>query len=109
MDPSAGGRRLVTAFGNYIRAARLGFHWSEAIRAWVRVGVLNRNDRWLVEVAPQDHVPNKAQTRTYVCWWDRNASEEAETIIRLSPVLSAIREPDSYRSYILGDDGKEIT
>ena len=97
----------MTAFGDYLRAARLGFRWSQTLQAFLRFGPVysGSSSVWFTEVAPPGCLPSKAATSEHVRWWD---DADPEQVVRLSPVLSGMGWPDGYMSFTLGMDGEVV-
>lgn len=95
----------MTAFGQYIRAARLGYYWSRRLNAWVRISDAPSGG-WLVEVATHVEATDKSPTRLHRAWWEGANPEEA---IRRAPALMRMQPlgAKEKRTLLLGDDGEE--
>ncbi|HET9554305.1 MAG TPA: hypothetical protein VFP50_15190 [Anaeromyxobacteraceae bacterium] len=96
------------ALGDFIRAARLGFRWSEQLGAFLRFGVLGE-ERWLVEIAPRGLLPGNVKTERHVVWWETQEGEPEDHIVTLSPALLSLGSITSYRALTLDADGREVT
>lgn len=73
-------------FGTALRAARLGYGWSVALQAWVRI-VDDGPSGFVVTLAPPNSVPvhNPRVDGKHRCWWD--GGTEAETALANAPGL----------------------
>lgn len=98
-------------FGMYLRAARLGYHWSDEHAAFIRMS--DDGDRFEVCIAPGDNVPNDHQRRkikTHRCWWE--AEDGGRELLRLCAPLEALRAKVESGRYLrrpltfhVGEDG----
>lgn len=94
------------SFGTNIRAARLGYHWSERHGAFIRMATVG--PRTFIELAPVSGVPNKsaAKVKEHRCWW------EEVGILDLIPWLRNVRRIKRYVAVEVDDNGnivKELT
>lgn len=94
----------MTAFGNYLRAARLGFHWSPRLEAFLRLTDLP-GGRWLAELAPRGCLPS-APARAHRVWWE--GEQDPDAVVALSPGLLAHARPAGPVSIVLDDTGAEV-
>lgn len=95
---------LVTAFGDYIRAARLGFHWSPLLEAFLRISDAP-GGRWLAELSPPGRLPSNGSGKKHRRWWD---DQDPDELVRLSPALLKRARPPAPVSLLLDDDGAEV-
>ena len=80
-------------FGSFIRAPRLGWHWSAHNGAWLRLSFewINGKELVAVELAPPKMPPkHNTKSRTHVCWWDN------PDCLQECPRLMAIRRVKRY-------------
>lgn len=64
--------RPARTFGNQIRAARLGYHWFEPLRMFLRMSDAGPGQT-LIEARNANLLPSyggKGDLRQYRCWWD---------------------------------------
>lgn len=89
-------------FGTNIRAARLGFHWSEQHGAFIRMATAG--ERTFIELAPASGVPNKsaARLKDHRCWW------EEVGILDLIPWLRNVRRIKRYVAVEVDDNGNIV-
>lgn len=100
---------MNTAFGQYLRAARLGYHLSKALQAWVRVSD-GPGGGWIVEIT--NHVDGSDHgAKLHRAWWEGPDPEKA---ITTSPTLMAMeRLPPARVKHVkrvlwLNDYGLEV-
>jgi hypothetical protein len=87
--------------GSNIRAARLGFKWSERHGAFIRMSTPSK-DRTLIELAPRDGVPTrkcKGEVGDFRVLW------ETPQILDMLPWLRGIRRVKKFISVNVDDNG----
>jgi hypothetical protein len=101
-------RGRPTKFGAYLRASRLGFHWSEAHNRFIRMSACG-SGLWLVEICTQDGLFDSRLPRRdkHIVWWEG----DAQGLLSASPVLVALAsdpglEPGELYTLILNDAGE---
>lgn len=97
---------MTRTFGSNIKAARLGYHWSERHGAFIRMVTVG--SRMFVELAPASGVPNKSETKSkdYRCWRDD------DSILDRIPWLRNVRRIKRYVAVEVDERGnivKELT
>lgn len=102
------GDRTLPTYGQYIRGARLGFHYAETLRCMMRITILEPLFR--VELAHAAAMPAYPSKDLHVCWWEDKKDPEA--IVRLSPALTELAESGRViqrcESWWLDDDGNRV-
>jgi hypothetical protein len=98
---SGGNRGQKVPFGTMLRAARLRFVYVDRWNAFMRT--TDHGDKFLVELRPNDVKQLKGGEGV-----KHRVVDDAESLIRLSPVLSAIEEIDRAFDLILDDCGCEV-
>jgi hypothetical protein len=94
----------VPSFGDYLRAARQGWHWSEPHGCFIRMADLSA-DTFTVEVVPAEHIPADASI-PYRCWWE--AEDKGAALLAACDVLRGVHRPESYRRWVVDMDGREV-
>lgn len=87
-------------FGNMIRGARLGFHWSEPLKAMVRIDA--EGPPWKVTMCPPSMIPNTSKGR-FLVWW-----EAADNPLAYSRAVNANGCPRNVVSFSIGEDGEKV-
>lgn len=98
-------RRERPSFGDYLRAARLGWHWSEAHGCFVRTSDLSP-ETFLVEVAPAGLIPAECSDGLYRCWWE---GPKGDAILQHCAVLQGVHRPEHYHRWVVDMDGREVS
>ena len=82
------------SLGSMIRAARLGFHWSAANRAFVRLSGGKAGDPFRCELRSCELIPNSAKSDRpfWVYWVDGGALETLAGIKALRNIRRVKRE-----------------
>jgi hypothetical protein len=102
--------RQPSVFGQYIRAARLGFHWSEPHRAFIRMRDAGPG-RYMIEAcAPGTIGARHEPGETHRVWWDDK--EAGETLLNHCAPLVDLREDGGLgeglrRTWFVDDNGLE--
>ena len=93
---------MTRSFGTNIRAARLGYHWSERHGAFIRMATAG--PRTFIELAPASGVPNKsaAKIKDYRCWWEQG------DILSMIPWLRNVRWVKRYIAVEVDDNGNIV-
>lgn len=87
-------------FGNMIRGARLGFHWSEPLQAMVRIDA--NGPPWTVTMCPAEKIPN-GRKGTHLVWW-----EAVENPLAYSRAINAEAFPQNVVVFSIGEDGEKV-
>lgn len=89
-------------FGANIRAARLGYHWSERHGAFIRMTTAGR--RTFIELASVGGVPIKSATKIkdHRCWWEQG------DILGMIPWLANVRRIKRYIAVEVDDAGNIV-
>jgi len=93
----------MPTFGQTIRGARLGYHWSEKHGAMIRISDASASS-WEVELCPPDQLPvaKRKDNPTHRCWWEgENVLEHIEPLKGIKLVKRPVR-------IVIGDDGRLI-
>jgi hypothetical protein len=90
------------SFGSALRAARVGYRWSDAYKCFVRISAERTGGAICIEVAPDKGIPNKHAEINYKCWWD-----EPE-ILDLLPALKALGPVTKYQRIYVDDNGERV-
>jgi len=104
-------RRQDPTFGRLLRSMRLGFHWSEAHRAWIRMSD-HGSDQALVIACGLDAMPLTVKPREYRQWWEAEDGGEAlllacEPLVALA--LSGGMAEDAATEWVVDWHGKTVT
>lgn len=98
-------RPQSTAFGRYLRAARLRWGHSERHAAFIRM-TERGPDRWLVEVTPDDMLVPSDDTKTErVIWYDDKT--EAADILDALTCMRGVR-PRVPLTFVVDEQGREV-
>ena len=96
-------------FGQYLRAARLGYHRVKTIDAWVRISDAHddRGSRWRIDVA-EGLVPGReTRPKNHRVWWEVEGGEAR--LLEAIPLLATIRERATLpHTFYVDDGGEEI-
>lgn len=88
-------------FGNMIRGARLGFHWSGELQAMVRIDA--SGPPWTVTMCPADKIPKAGGKGAYLVWW-----EAAENPLAYSRAVNAEAFPQSVVVFSIDEQGEKV-
>ncbi len=92
-------------FGNMIRGARLGFHWSEPLNAMVRIDA--NGPPWTITMCPPDKIPNggrgASEKGAHLIWW-----EAKENPLAFSRAINAEANPRGVVVFLIGEDGEKV-
>lgn len=92
--------RIVT-LGNFVRGARLGFHWCSILQAMVRLSI--EGDHFVVMMCPPNMIPsNKQSPPEHVCWWD------TPSILGRSRAIVEHSHPVSLVRFAIDEHGEEL-
>lgn len=93
---------MTRSFGSNIRAARLGYHWSERHGAFIRMATAG--PRTFIELAPANSVPNKSATKIkdHRCWWEQG------DVLSMIPWLRNVRRIKRYIAVEVDDNGNIV-
>ena len=86
-------------FGNVIRGARLGFHWSEPLKAMVRIDA--EGPPWKVTMCPPGKIPNGGKG-TFLVWW-----EAADNPLAYSRAVNAEANPRDVVVFSIDEQGEK--
>lgn len=90
------------SLGTTIRAARLGWGFSERHNCFIRMSDDGKNTT-MIELCPADDIPSKkTKYGTHRVWWDE------PDLLNLLPWLKPVREVKAYIAVIVGDSGEII-
>lgn len=84
-------------FGMSIRAARLGYHWSEKYGVFVRISEADAGN-WQIDLAPANKVPIHKRGE-YIVWWD------TEEIVDMIDGIGHVGAP---QSFVVDDNGRIV-
>lgn len=101
-------RQQSSAFGRYIRAARLGFHLVPSLKSWVRLS--DAGEAFRVDMVPEGMlIPGdfaKDPRREHRVWWE--GDPKGERLLALSPALQRLGAPLKPLSFLLDEGGEEV-
>ncbi len=92
------------SFGNMIRGARLGFHWSEPLKAMVRIDA--EGPPWKVTMCPPGKIPNsgpKTGTGRFLAWW-----EVADNPLAYSRAINVEANPREVVTFSINESGEKV-
>lgn len=93
-------------FGQYLRAARLGYRKSKRLGAFVRISD-EPNGTFRIDLVPTDgrsKFPEDRASHLHRCWWEGDA-ETFEEALATAPAISALRIDKTLTVYV-NDDGE---
>ncbi len=96
---------MKRSFGATLKGARLGYHWCERIRSFLRTSVID-DERILIEIAPHNYIPNKSvmpKLKEHVVWWERG-----EGIIDSLEWLGRFHTFKRYVAVVCDNDGRIV-
>lgn len=101
---SRAGRPLTDAtgptFGQLIKGARLGYHWSPQLSAMVRVDA--EGPPWKVTMCPPAMIPNAGNKGHFLVWW-----EAADNPLAHSPAVNEAANPRNVVTFSIGENGEK--
>jgi hypothetical protein len=92
----------TTRLGTCLRARRLGYRWSGAHGAYIRISE-SKVCGWRVDVCPDKSIPADDRVKEHVCWW-----EGGDDILGEIEPLKGIRCPDASVVFFVDDEGQFI-
>ena len=95
-------------FGPLIKACRLGYHWYEPWKAYVRASA-NCNGKIILELAPQEPKELKNKQGLYhYCWWEKadHLPEGVDCILDLTKMHPQYFPPKAYTTFHVSDSGR---
>lgn len=104
-------------FGNVLRGARLGFHWSGPHGAFIRIRDCGP-DRFTVEAVTPDVIASmggrKQKRVEFRCWWERDAYEPEFSVVDNCGPLVDLRESgglfeSEQRTWTIDFNGLDVT
>ena len=99
-------QNTTPTFGQYLRAARLGFRWSADHRCMIRMAD-GPDDGATVTLSAPDALPTTPSKTPHRCWWDDPG------ILRMSSALETLREsgitPTGIETWVLDADGCRLS
>jgi hypothetical protein len=94
----------MPTFGQAIRAARLGYHWSEKHGCMIRIDA--QGPPWQINLCPPDALPKgKGDRHTsgeYRCWWDK------PDVLDMIPDLHRVRGVKRPILFHVNDEGERV-
>lgn len=90
-------------FGSVLRAARLGYHWSEKLGAFLRV---SGDGPFVFDLAPATGVPKQHAKGEHRVWWD---TDEGRNAVLSCGALRGIRRVSRPFRITVGDDGERAS
>ena len=87
-------------FGNMIRGARLGFHWSEPLQAMVRIDA--EGPPWRVTMCPARNIPKSGEKGAHLVWW-----EAEENPLAFSRAVNAEANPRNIVTFSIDEQGEK--
>lgn len=95
-------------FGPLMKASRLGYHWYEPWKAYVRASA-NCNGKITLELAPQE--PKELKNKQGSChyrWWEKadHLPEGVNCILDLTEIHPQYFPPKAYITFHVSDEGK---
>lgn len=89
------------SLGPTIRAARLGWHWSNRHGAFIRISTPD-DMRNVIELAPVDDIPTAKLKGDHRRWWD------SPEILDMIPGLSMVNRVKKYIRFEVDEHGEAI-
>ncbi len=87
-------------FGQLLKGARLGYHWSPQLSAMVRIDAVG--PPWTVTMCPPDKIPNGGKG-TYLAWW-----EVADNPLAYSRAVNAEASPRGLVTFSIDEQGEKV-
>jgi len=104
---------LKNAFGIYLRAARLGFHWCSPAQAYVRVATIVTGEASTYQIETARELADLTPTnRMHIRWWEGDPAGVKSVGdhhgMTLWSLCRGLREMEIPGSIIVNDDGEKI-